>query len=699
MPCPTPPLRGRLRSPRRLPQDRAARPLQQFRSAATRCGFWLLAATLVAGPALSHISAAPPAEGGKPKHTNRLAGETSPYLLLHAHNPVDWYPWGPEALAKAKRENKLIFLSVGYSSCYWCHVMERESFMDDEIAAFLNKHFVCIKVDREERPDIDEIYMMGLQVYHHLIGSSQGGGWPLSMFLTPDGQPLGGGTYFPPRTRQPMLKLNLLAGVYQMPQARMDGFLEVIARVQSAWENNREQVQAAAEHITDLVRAQLRRRPEPLPLELGEPLLKRVDEALAGDFDPRYGGFSYNPDNDDVAKFPEPSNLLYLLQRAKAGQGDHAAAARKMLLTTLDRMAAGGIRDHIGGGFHRYSVDRYWRVPHFEKMLYDNGQLASVYAEVFALTGDERYRRVVDELASFVLREMTSPQGGFYSALDAETEAQEGRYYIWHREELEPVTQMPGYRQFARVYGLDRQPNFEGAWVLEQVVPLEQVAKEAGMNAATLRQQLSLISSQLMKLRGERERPLLDTKILAAWNGMMIRGLADAGRILKRQQYLDAAAKAADFVLKSMRTEDGRLYRTHTAGEARLNAYLDDYANVVDGLLALYRATGEKRWLEAADALTAKQIELFWDDEHGGFFYTSADHEELIVRSRGPVDAAVPSGNSVAAINLLTLSRELGNDDYRAKAEATIKAHGPILRQAPQAMTRLAIAVAVLASK
>lgn len=663
------------------------------------CGVWLLAAALLALPALSHLRAAPPAEGGKPKHTNRLAGETSPYLLLHAHNPVDWYPWGPEALAKAKRENKLIFLSIGYSSCYWCHVMERESFMDEEIAAFLNKHFVCIKVDREERPDIDEIYMMGLQVYHHLIGSAQGGGWPLSMFLTPDGQPLGGGTYFPPRTRQPTLKLNLLAGVYQMPGGRMDGFLEVIQRVQNAWENNHEQVAAAAEHITDLVRAQLRRRPEPLPLELGEPLLKRIDEALAGDFDPRYGGFSYNPDNDDLAKFPEPSNLLYLLHRAKTAQGDHAVATRKMLLTTLDHMAAGGIRDHVGGGFHRYSVDRYWRVPHFEKMLYDNGQLASTYAEAFALTGDQRYRRVVDELAGFVLREMTSPQGGFYSALDAETDAQEGKFYIWHREELEPATVMPAYRQFARVYGLDREPNFEGAWVLEQVVPEEEVAKEAGIELATLRGQLSMIRSQLLTLRNQRKRPLLDNKILAAWNGMMIRGLADAGRILKNQEYLDAAAKAADFVLTEMRAEDGRLYRTHTAGEARLNAYLDDYANVVDGLLALYQATGEKRWLEAADALTAKQIELFWDADQGGFFYTSADHEELIVRSRGPVDAAVPSGNSVAALNLLTLARELGKDDYGVKAEATIKAHGPILRQAPQALTRLGIAIAVLAGE
>ncbi len=656
-----------------------------------------MAAALVAAPALSHLGAAPPE--GKPKHTNRLAGETSPYLLLHAHNPVDWYPWGPEALAKAKRENKLIFLSIGYSSCYWCHVMERESFMDEEIAAFLNKHFVCIKVDREERPDIDEIYMMGLQVYHHLIGSNQGGGWPLSMFLTPDGRPLGGGTYFPPRTRQPRLKLNLLAGVYQMPGGRMEGFLEIVQRVQAAWENQREQVEAAAEHITDLVRAQLRRRPEPLPLELGEALLKQIDEALAGDFDPRYGGFSYSPDSDDVAKFPEPSNLLYLLHRARTAEGEHAAAARKMLLTTLDHMAAGGIRDHVGGGFHRYSVDRYWRVPHFEKMLYDNGQLASVYAEAYALTGDERYRRVVDELAGFVLRELTSPQGGFYAALDAETDAQEGKFYIWHREELEPVRHMPGYRQFARAYGLDRDPNFEGAWVLEQVVPEEQVAKEAGIAATTLREQLSLIRSQLLTLRNQRKRPLLDNKILAAWNGMMIRGLADAGRILKRQAYVDAAAKAADFVLTAMRTEDGRLYRTHTAGEARLNAYLDDYANMVDGLLALYQATGEKRWLEAADALTAKQIELFWDADQGGFFYTSADHEELIVRSRGPVDAAVPSGNSVAALNLLTLARELGNDDYRAKAEATIKAHGPILRQAPQALTRMGIAIAVLAGE
>ncbi len=660
----------------------------------------MVALLLTTAPAVMQLLAAPPAnEAGKPRHTNRLAGETSPYLLLHAHNPVDWYPWGPEALEKAKRENKLIFLSIGYSSCYWCHVMERESFMDEEIAAYLNKHFVCIKVDREERPDIDEIYMMALQVYHHLVGSSQGGGWPLSMFLTPDGRPLGGGTYFPPRTRQPMLGLNLLAGVYQQPQPRMDGFLQVTLRVQQAWETNREQVEAAAEHITALVRAQLRRRPEPLPLELGQPLLNRIDEALAADFDPRYGGFSYNPENDQVAKFPEPSNLMYLLRRATTAGGEQAKTARKMLITTLDRMAAGGIRDQLGGGFHRYSTDRYWRVPHFEKMLYDNAQLASVYAEAFALTGDERYRRVVEELVAFVLREMTAPEGGFYAAIDAETEAKEGRFYVWHADELQLAAALPGYRHFARLYGLDRKPNFEGAWVLEQVVPAEQVAKEAGLEAGELRKQLDTVAARLMELRGKRTRPLLDTKILAAWNGMMIRGLADAGRIFNRQDYVQAAAKAADFVLGAMRTKDGRLYRTHTAGESRLNAYLDDYANLADGLLALYRATGEQRWLEEADAVTQKQIELFWDADNGGFFYTSADHEDLIVRSRGPVDGAVPSGNSVAALNLLTLANELGSDDYRDQAEATIKAHGPILRQAPQALTRLGIAVDVLAEQ
>ncbi len=657
--------------------------------------------------ATSRAPAAEPAAQGQAaqahKHpANRLAKETSPYLLLHAHNPVHWYPWSPEALEKARREKKLIFLSIGYSSCYWCHVMERESFMDEEIADYLNEHFVCIKVDREERPDIDEIYMTSLQMYYQLLGARDGGGWPLSMFLTPDARPIGGGTYFPPRSKNQLLDtLQLLGGATQLPQPRMDGFLDVIGRIQAVWKNGPDRVETAAEQLTGVVREQLRSRAAPLPMEVNRERLSELQQAIADDFDPEFGGFNYNPSNPQVAKFPEPSNLLFLLEQsrpteAKAPATDAAKAARKMLLTTLDRMAAGGIRDQLGGGFHRYSTDRYWRVPHFEKMLYDNAQLASVYAEAFALTGNPTYRQVVEELLAFVAKELTDPQGGFYSALDAETEAEEGRFYVWRKDELTPVTKLPGYDLFSQRYGLKRDPNFEHSYVLEEVMPAAEVARQAGISLEELESRTAPVRAKLLELRGTRTRPLLDTKILASWNGMMIRGYADAGRILQNKAYLAAAAKAAEFVLKEMRTEDGRLLRAHTAGEAKLNAYLDDYADVVSGLLALYKATGEGRWLAAAEDLTARQTELFWDDKSGGFFYTSADHETLIVRSRGPVDGATPGGNSVAAENLLMLAEALSKPGYRAKAEATIQAYAPIFRAAPQALPRLGVAMARL---
>ncbi len=640
-----------------------------------------------------------PAVGHAPRYpANRLARETSPYLLLHAHNPVQWYPWGPEALEKAKHEKKLIFLSIGYSSCYWCHVMERESFMDDEIAAYLNEHFVCIKVDREERPDIDEIYMTSLRMYYQLLGARDAGGWPLSMFLTPDARPLGGGTYFPPRSKGQLFDtLQLLGGVAQLPQPRMDGFLDVIGRVQSVWKENAERVETAADQLTGAVRAQLRGRAAPLPMELNQERLTELLAALAEDFDPEHGGFSYSPQNPQLPKFPEPSNLLFLLnqldRQPRDAQDQSLAAARKMLLTTLDRLAAGGIRDHLGGGFHRYSVDRFWRVPHFEKMLYDNAQLATVYSLAYQRTGEERYRRVVEDLLAFVARELTSKEGAFYSALDAETDAEEGRFYVWRREELAPLAKLPGYDLFAQVYGLKRDPNFEHSYVLEEVTATAEVARQAKLSPSDLTQQLEPVRKRMLELRSQRTRPLLDNKILASWNGMMIRGYADAGRILKNEQYLAAARRAAEFVLKEMRTPDGRLLRTHTAGEAKLNAYLDDYAEVTSGLLALYEATDERPWLDAAADLTQKQIELFWDEAAGGFFYTSADHETLIVRSRGPVDGATPSGNSVAAENLLTLAELLNKPEYRTKAEATIQAFSPIYRAAPQALPRMGVAI------
>jgi uncharacterized protein YyaL (SSP411 family) len=622
--------------------------------------------------------AKPAAKTAKKKHTNRLAKESSPYLLLHAHNPVDWFPWGKEALDKAKKENKLIFLSIGYSSCYWCHVMERESFMDEEVAKFLNEHYVCIKVDREERPDIDEIYMTSLHVYNELTGGRGRGGWPLSMFLTPEGKPVGGFTYLPPRADK---KRGFGAG-----------FLDVIKSVDKVWADKSESVTKQAASITDAVQRQLRQRPL---VTAALPEAKDVDKlqtVLRGDFDARWGGFGYSEENAKQPKFPEPSNLVFLLHRARHA-ADKAARdeAQKMLVKTVDAMAAGGIWDHVGGGFHRYSTDRYWRIPHFEKMLYDNGQLASVYAEAYALTGRSEYRAVVEGLLEFVLREMRSPQGAFYAALDAETDAEEGRYYVWETAELKGHMSAEEFALFAAAYGVSEGANFEGrhTLLLPRTLAETAAARQPKLSAEELEAKLAPLRKKLLAVRDKRPRPLTDTKVLTSWNGLMIRGLADAGRLLKNDRYLKSAAAAADFVLKELRTSDGRLLRTYSADKAKLNAYLDDYAFLANGLIALHQATADARWLEAAKQLTDKEIELFWDDRDGGFFFTSKDHEELIARSKGPTDGALPSGNSVSAENLLELSRQWKEPKYRERAEKTIAARAGVLKEYPQAFPRM----------
>ncbi len=615
---------------------------------------------------------AKPAAKPAPRFTNRLAKETSPYLLMHAHNPVDWRPWGAEALAKARKEKKMIFLSVGYSSCYWCHVMERESFLDEEIAAFLNEHFVCIKVDREERPDIDEIYMTSLQVYLRLTRSGRGGGWPLSMFLTPEAKPLGGGTYFPPRAKN-----------------GLDGFLDVAKRVQGVWTENPERVMKGGEQIASIVKEQLARRGG-LPVAPDAKLAATLKAELADQYDELHGGFGFSETNPRQPKFPEPSNILFLLDRARRHR-DKAALA--MAVGTLEKMDAGGIRDHLGGGFHRYSTDRYWRAPHFEKMLYDNGQLATAYAEAFEITQQPRFRRVTEGILRFVLRELTHKDGGFYSALDAETDEEEGLYYLWKTEELTALLSPEEFKLFADVYGVKTGPNFEGKHILLLPSSLADFAKGRKMSEQELVEKLIPIRDKLLAARGKRPRPLLDTKVLAGWNGLMIRGFADAGRIFKEDHYTAAAARAADFVLKKLRTPEGRLLRTYTAGEAKYNGYLDDYAFLANGLIALHRATGEQRWLDAADQLTATQIKLFWDDRGGGFFFTSSDHEALIARSKGPVDSARPSGNSVSAENLIYLSQALNRPEYLKRAEQTIRAVAAILNRAPTAFPRMTIAV------
>jgi hypothetical protein len=642
---------------------------------------WACAYVALAAP-LATICQAPggeqPPQGDPAAATkraaNRLAKETSPYLLLHAHNPVDWYPWSEEALARAQREKKLIFLSIGYSSCYWCHVMERESFMDDEVAAKLNKNFVCIKVDREERPDIDEIYMQALHIYMQLVGSKQGGGWPLSMFLTPDAKPLMGGTYFPPRDKD----------------GRM-GFLTVLDRVQEAWTADPQKWQKTGDSLADYVAESLKQRPMLKPVKLDQELVDAVLRSLVSQYDSVYGGFGFDPAKEKQTKFPEPPNLRFLLDYARRNKSE---AAKKMLMTTLEKISQGGIRDHIGGGFHRYSTDRFWRVPHFEKMLYDNGQLVTVYTQAYELAPRSDFKRVVDETIDFLLREMTDPLGGFYSALDAETNSEEGRYYVWDKTEIQQALAPDEYALSAEVYGMAGEPNFEGRWIPLLARSLEEEAKARGLTEDALEAKLQPPRKKLLEARSKRPRPLTDTKILTGWNGLAIRGLVDAGRVFKNDRYTIAGARAADFILANMRDKAGRLQRTFAGGQAKVPAYLDDYAFFVDGLIALHQATLDARWLRAAHELTDAQIELFWDERIGGFFYTSTLHEKLIARSKLPTDNVTPSGNSVSAANLLYLAAALDKNEYIARAEQCIQSAGPILDEHPAAVVQLAVALA-----
>ncbi|MGI8982145.1 MAG: DUF255 domain-containing protein, partial [Pirellulaceae bacterium] len=552
----------------------------------------------VAGPEKpANPAKSKPAGPAKPKPANRLAKETSPYLLQHAHNPVDWYPWGDEARAKAKKEGKLIFLSVGYSSCHWCHVMERESFLDEEIAAYLNKHFICIKVDREERPDIDSIYMTALQVYNQLAGTGRGGGWPMSMFLTPEAEPVFGGTYFPARDGD---------------RGPSTGFLTLVKRVHEVWEKTPDRIREDGKTIVKYTKTELEARRPAVLTPIDEKLYESVQKELASQFDEKYGGFGYSEVSDNRPKFPEPSNLAYLIDRVQRSKDEEA---KKMLVATLEKMEMGGIRDHLGGGFHRYSTDRYWKIPHFEKMLYDNGQLAGIYAEAFRLTGREDFRRVCEEMCDCILREMTDSSGGFYAAIDADSEDEEGKFYRWEKAEVQKLLTKEEYQLFSVVYGLTGEPNFEEKFYVPQLAkPMSEIAMALKMKESELEAQLLPIRKKLLAARDKRPRPLTDTKVLTADNGLMIGGLADAARILKNDRYLTAATKGADFVLANLRTKEGRLLRTYSdpaassgraappnsdkpSGKAKLNASLQDSAFLAEGLLRLHQGTGDKKWL------------------------------------------------------------------------------------------------------
>ncbi len=593
--------------------------------------------------------------------TNRLVHETSPYLKQHAHNPVDWYAWGPEALERARRLDRPIFLSIGYAACHWCHVMEHESFEAPEIARILNEHFVSIKVDREERPDLDQIYMTAVQVLNHGQG-----GWPMSVFLTPALQPFFGGTYYPPEDH------------YGRP-----GFRRVLLTLADWWENRRGEVTQSATQITEYL--QNAGQAERSEGRLEPQLLQNALDTLARAFDARDGGFGSAP------KFPHPMELRLLL-RAWQRFGDEQALAMARL--TLDRMAMGGIYDQLGGGFHRYSTDARWLVPHFEKMLYDNALLTPAYLEAYQATGAPFYREVAEETLGWVHREMTSPEGPFYSTLDADSEGEEGKFYVWSAEEIDQLLGKDLADLFGTVYDVNPGGNWEGHTILHRMKDYSQYARLLGLPEAELRRRLEEAKRALLEVRSRRVWPGRDEKVLTSWNGLMIAAFAQAAQVLDQPAYAETAARAADFLLQRLRTSDGRLLRTYSAGaEPKLNAYLEDYAFLIDGLVSLYEATFAPRWIVAALDLTRVLVEQFWDAREGGFFYTGRDHEELIVRTKDPQDSSIPSGNSMAVMALLRLAKLTGQRDLQEKAETTLQLFQGLMARSPLAAGQMLLAL------
>ncbi|HIG53268.1 MAG TPA: DUF255 domain-containing protein [Candidatus Latescibacteria bacterium] len=593
---------------------------------------------------------------GSWKYSNKLVGETSPYLLLHAHNPVDWYPWGEEALARAKAEDKPIFLSVGYSTCYWCHVMERLVFSDPQIAALMNEDFINIKVDREERPDIDRIYMKATQLI------TQHGGWPNSVFLTPDLQPFFAGTYFPPED------------AHGRPS-----FPRVLGIMQQHWRDERGKVLEIAAELTAAIREMESGR-EMVAMAPDSVLVVRVLAAIQGRYDAINGGFGGAP------KFPPGMRLELLMADVERFE---KGAAPQIVLHTLAQMARGGIYDQMGGGFHRYSTDAEWQVPHFEKMLYNQAQLVRLYLRAYELTEEPRWRFVAQDIFRFVAREMTAPDGAFYSALDAETEAEEGKYYVWTEEELAAVLGEDA-ELFWTVYGLAPMPEGEGQ-VLFVETSWAAAAVELELDEEQLRRRIEPLRQRLLAARSKRIYPLLDDKVLTAWNGLMIEAYARGFEVLGEAEYRRAAERAADFVLQRLRREDGGLSRVHRLGASQHRGYLNDYAFLMRGLTVLHRATGEQRWLQAAQELSGEMVARFWDQEAGGLFFAEAGGE-LIVRSKGAQDSALPSGNAVAAHALLDLAELTGEVRYRNRAAQILHAFGGGMRAQPSASVHLAAA-------
>jgi len=566
--------------------------------------------------------------------TNRLAGETSPYLLQHAHNPVDWYPWGQEAFDRAKKEDRPVLVSIGYAACHWCHVMEEESFEDEETAALMNASFVSIKVDREERPDVDAIYMDAVQAM------TGGGGWPLTAFLTPEGEPFYAGTYFPKEDRH-----------------GLPAFGKILGTIAEAWKDRREEVRTQGRRVVDtLARAgAMGASPEPL----SDDLLREAFGGLRRSFDHRWGGFGGAP------KFPQPMTLEFLLHCHLRGYED----APEMLQTTLDRMAAGGMYDQAGGGFHRYSTDAMWHVPHFEKMLYDNAQLARVYARAWQVTGNERYRRVATETCDYQLREMRHPDGGFFSSQDADSEGVEGKFFVWSPDELVSVAG----EAVAAAFGSSPSGNWEGTNVLWRPHPVEAVAEELGVEPHELERDVEAARSRLFEIREQRVHPATDDKVLSAWNGLAISALAEAGRAFGEPRYVDAAVQAADFVLTRLRDDAGRLLRSWRDGTAGRPGYADDHALMAEACLTLYETTFELRWFEEARRLADDLLRLFWDQDRGGFFQTGSDAEALVIRPKELFDNAVPSGNSAAADVLQRLALLTGEQEYERAGVSALR--------------------------
>lgn len=607
------------------------------------------------------------------KKSNKLIDEKSPYLLQHAFNPVEWYPWGQEAFDKAKREGKPIFLSIGYSTCHWCHVMAHESFENDSIAAILNKYFVSIKVDREERPDVDKVYMTALQ------GMGQNGGWPLSMFLTPERKPFYGGTYFPPQSRYGRA-----------------GFPDLLNRIHEVWEKEHSKVLESAEAITAFLReASAAHESEMVNVDI----LQRCFEQMESTYDSQFGGFGTAP------KFPRPVVFNFLLRYFK---NNNSFEGLEMTSHTLKEMAKGGMYDHIGGGFHRYSVDAEWRVPHFEKMLYDQAQLAISYLEAYQITHEPQYQEIAREVLYYVLRDMTSTEGGFFSAEDADSQRQdhpeengEGAFYVWSKNELETILGPDRGAIFSHFYGVeengnvlaDPQHEFTGKNILFRAHPLDETAILFGKSEKETGEILESARRDIFAVRAHRPRPPLDDKILTSWNGLMIRAFARAATVLQDAKHLHAATQAADFITAHLyNAERSTLLRRYRGGAAGLDAHLDDYAFFVSGLLELYEASLDIKWLKQAVLLTGSQIDIFWDDKDGGFFDTAGNDSSILVRMKEQYDGAEPTGNSVSAMNLLRLSQITNNDSWRDKARQTIKTFGRILDRQPVAMPQMVAA-------